>query len=51
MLETIEQTDASSPARPLPRIECRFLVTAWTSDVGDEHSLLGRVLRRCCSTR
>ncbi len=29
---------------PLPRIECRYLVTAWTNDVGDEHSLLGRVL-------
>jgi Pvc16 N-terminal domain len=28
----------------LPRVDCRYLVTAWTSDVGDEHSLLGRVL-------
>lgn len=29
---------------PRPRIDCRFLVTAWTSEVRDEHSLLGRVL-------
>lgn len=28
----------------MPRVDCRYLVTAWTSDVGDEHSLLGRVL-------
>jgi hypothetical protein len=29
---------------PLPRIDCRYLVTAWTSEVRDEHSLLGDVL-------
>jgi hypothetical protein len=29
---------------PLPRVDCRYLVTAWTTDVRDEHSLLGRVL-------
>lgn len=29
---------------PLPRLDCRYLVTAWTSDVRDEHSLLGSVL-------
>ncbi|GIJ43225.1 hypothetical protein Val02_01110 [Virgisporangium aliadipatigenens] len=29
---------------PLPRIDCRYLVTAWTSEVRDEHSLLGHVL-------
>ncbi|BEP13956.1 DUF4255 domain-containing protein [Acidothermaceae bacterium B102] len=32
---------------PLPRLDCRYLVTAWTSDVRDEHSLLGSVLRAC----
>lgn len=29
---------------PLPRVDCRYLVTAWTSEVRDEHSLLGGVL-------
>jgi hypothetical protein len=29
---------------PLPRVDCRYLVTAWTSEVRDEHSLLGDVL-------
>ena len=32
---------------PFPRIDCRYLVTAWTSEVRDEHSLLGAVLRTC----
>lgn len=29
---------------PLPRVDCRFLVTAWTTEVRDEHALLGRVM-------
>ena len=29
---------------PLPRVDCRYLVTAWTTEVRDEHSLLGSVL-------
>src|SRR6266508_167362 len=29
---------------PLPRVDCRYLVTAWTSEVQDEHSLLGHTL-------
>jgi hypothetical protein len=29
---------------PLPRVDCRYLVTAWTTEVRDEHSLLGAVL-------
>src|SRR5215469_724524 len=29
---------------PLPRVDCRYLVTAWTSDIRDEHSLLGNAL-------
>jgi hypothetical protein len=35
---------------PFPRIDCRYLVTAWTSEVRDEHSLLGAVLRTCLLT-
>jgi len=44
MLETIDANGRRQRRGALPRVECRFLVTAWTSDVGDEHSLLGRVL-------
>jgi hypothetical protein len=29
---------------PLFRVDCRYLVTAWTSDVRDEHALLGATL-------
>jgi len=30
---------------PLPRVDCRYLITAWTSDVTDEHEILGDLLR------
>lgn len=29
---------------PYPRLQCSYLVTAWTTDVRDEHQLLGAVL-------
>lgn len=29
---------------PLPRVDCRYLVTAWTTDIRDEHALLGATL-------
>jgi hypothetical protein len=29
---------------PKPRVDCRYLVTAWTTEVQDEHRLLGAVL-------
>jgi Pvc16 N-terminal domain len=31
-------------ARPKPRVDCHYLVTAWTSEVKDEHQLLGSLL-------
>lgn len=31
-------------AAPKPRIDCRYLITAWTTDVKDEHQLLGSLL-------
>jgi hypothetical protein len=41
----IEEQDGRRFRRdPLPRVDCRYLVTAWTSEVRDEHSLLGDVL-------
>lgn len=44
-LELIEGEDGRRFRRaPLPRVECRYLVTAWASEVRDEHSLLGDVL-------
>lgn len=30
--------------RPPPQVDCRYLITAWTSEVQDEHALLGAVL-------
>lgn len=30
--------------RPAPQVDCRYLVTAWTREVRDEHALLGAVL-------
>lgn len=29
---------------PLPRVDCRYLVSAWTSETPDEHALLGALL-------
>lgn len=29
---------------PPPRVDCRYLITAWTADSRDEHSLLGATL-------
>jgi Pvc16 N-terminal domain len=42
----VVQGENGRPLRrpPLPRVDCRYLVTAWTSDVRDEHSLLGATL-------
>lgn len=43
--EVIEADDGRRERRqPLPRIDCRYLVTAWTTDIRDEHALLGQVL-------
>jgi hypothetical protein len=43
--EVIVESDGRRFRRdPLPRVDCRYLVTAWTSEVRDEHSLLGDVL-------
>ena len=43
--ELIPQPNGTRIRRdPLPRVDCRYLVTAWTSEVRDEHSLLGDML-------
>lgn len=43
-LETREEEGRVVRRRPLPRLDCRYLVTAWTADVRDEHALLGQVM-------
>jgi hypothetical protein len=44
-MQVVEDGDGRKHRRPpLPRIDCRYLVTAWTSDLRDEHALLGAVL-------
>jgi hypothetical protein len=44
--EIVERDNGGGRFRrsPLPRVDCRYLVTAWTTEVRDEHSLLGDVL-------
>jgi hypothetical protein len=44
-LETVHDENGRPHRRtPLPRVDCRYLVTAWTSDTRDEHSLLGATM-------
>ncbi|OXM63534.1 DUF4255 domain-containing protein [Amycolatopsis vastitatis] len=44
-VETVAGADGARYRRVrLPRVDCRYLVTAWTSDIRDEHSLLGDAL-------
>jgi hypothetical protein len=37
-------TEPDGRRTPSPRVDCRYLVTAWTTEVRDEHSLLGDLL-------
>lgn len=44
-MEVVDGEDGRQYRRPpLPRVDCRYLITAWTADVGDEHALLGSLL-------
>ncbi|MBP2329896.1 hypothetical protein JOF56_010281 [Kibdelosporangium banguiense] len=44
-LETVHDENGRPHRRfPLPRVDCRYLVTAWTADIRDEHSLLGATM-------
>lgn len=44
-MQLVEDEEGRRHHRPqLPRIDCRYLVTAWTNDLRDEHALLGAVL-------
>lgn len=44
-VETFERDGKTLQRMALPRVELRYLVTAWTSDHGDERRLLGGLLR------
>lgn len=44
-MERVTDADGRPVRRPpLPRVDCRYLVTGWTTEVADEHALLGSVL-------
>ncbi|MDQ3986708.1 MAG: DUF4255 domain-containing protein [Actinomycetota bacterium] len=50
--ELVEGPDGKKYRRPpKPRVDCRYLVTAWTSALKDEHQLLGSVLATLLATR
>lgn len=43
--EIVEDEEGNKTRRPpMPRIDCRYVVTAWTNEIRDEHALLGQVL-------
>ena len=44
-VEQIERDGQQVRRLPLPRVELRYIVTAWTSDHGDERALLAGLLR------
>src|SRR5204862_2872574 len=51
-MELVEDEEHGQRWRPpLPRLDCRYLVTAWTTEVQDEHRLLGGVLGALLSHR
>ncbi len=43
-IETVEENGKMVRRQPQPRVDCRYMVTAWAGDVRDEHQLLGAVL-------
>lgn len=44
-MEELEVDGRIVRRRPLPRVELRYILTAWTSDHGDERALLAGLLR------
>ncbi|GAB2681682.1 Pvc16 family protein [Thalassiella azotivora] len=43
-LEPGEVDGSAVLRRPLPLVDCRYLLTVWAEDVGNEHQTLGQVL-------
>ena len=50
-MEFVQEEGVRAWRPPKPRVDCRYLVTAWTTEVQDEHSLLGSVLTALLRTR
>jgi hypothetical protein len=50
-VEDMERDGVRIRRRPLPRIELSYLITAWTSELRDEHQLIGEVMRAVLATR
>lgn len=42
--QMVEEAGRRVRRQPHPRVECRYLVTAWATETEDEHALLGAVL-------
>jgi hypothetical protein len=42
--ELVEENGRKYRRSPPPRVDCRYLVTAWANEVSDEHQLLGGLL-------
>ncbi len=42
--EMLEENGKKVRRQPQPRVDCRYMVTAWAGDVRDEHQLLGAVI-------
>jgi len=40
----VDEEGNKTRQKPKPRVDCRYLVTAWTTEMQDEHALLGQVL-------
>ena len=43
-METVVENGRRVRRPPLPRIDCRYMVTAWAGQPRDEHQLLGAVM-------
>ena len=49
-MDLVERSNGRFHRPTPPRIDFRYLITTWTSEVQDEHSLLGAVLVACLRT-
>src|SRR5215211_5167772 len=50
-IEFVEEEGVRAWRPPKPRVDCRYLVTAWTTEVQDEHRLLGALLATLLRSR
>ncbi|HXJ62942.1 MAG TPA: DUF4255 domain-containing protein [Actinomycetota bacterium] len=50
-MEFVEEEGVRAWRPPKPRVDCRYLVTAWTTEVQDEHRLLGSLLATLLTSR